>query len=220
MWRAGERTNAVNSDPDNIWYLQNLVAILSLNHSGISEVAAKIPSENTILKQNLALVYYQMENYQSAIQVLNTLKNSEFTEKLNSKLKMGLKEQEANTETVTFSTTVIADTDSNDTGTINSYKNRIENIIRSKNFLILDAISKDALDNYPAQPYFYYARGLALNTKKRYREAASILEESLDYMLDDIPLANKIYQELSTAYTGLNNTVKANMYLRKIKPGF
>tara|TARA_R110000868_G_scaffold55656_3_gene173012 strand:- start:238 stop:1185 length:948 start_codon:yes stop_codon:yes gene_type:complete len=212
--------NAVNSDPENFWYLQNLVAILSSKQSGISEVASKIPSDNILLKQNLALVYYQMENYQSAIQVLNTLKNSEFTENLNSKLKMGLKEQEENTETVTFSATVTSDSSSNDVGTITGYKNSIEHIIRSKNYLILDSVSKDALDNYPAQPYFYYARGLALNTKKRYREAASVLEESLDYMLDDISLANKIYQELSTAYTGLNNTVKANIYLRKIKPGF
>ena len=212
--------NAVNSDPENIWYLQNLVTILNLKQSGISEVASKIPSEDINLKQNLVLVYYQMENYQSAIQVLNTLKNSAFTENLNSKLKMGLKEQEENTETFSFSTTVNSDSTTNETGTIDHYRYNIENIIRAKNFLILDTVAKEALENYPAQPYFYYARGLALNTKKRYREAASILEESLDYMLDDISLANKIYKELSTAYTGLNNSVKANIYLRKIRPGF
>jgi hypothetical protein len=53
-----------------------------------------------------------------------------------------------------------------------------------------------------------------------FREAVKVLEESLDYMLDDIALANKIYKELSDAYTGLNNPVKASIYLRKIKPGF
>jgi hypothetical protein len=39
-------------------------------------------------------------------------------------------------------------------------------------------------------------------------------------MLDDIALANKIYKELSDAYAGLNNTVKASIYFRKIKSEF
>lgn len=212
--------NAVNSDPENYWYLQNLVAVLSLKHSGITEVAPNIPSNNTVLKQNLALVYYQMENYQSAIDVLNTLKTSPFTEDLNYKLKAGLKEVEENTETFTFSTSGTNDSTPTETGTIEHYKYNIENIIRGKNLLVLDQISKEALDNYPAQPYFYYARGLALNFRKRHLEAVKVLEESLDYMLDDIPLANKIYKELSDAYLGLHNTVKSSIYLRKIKPGF
>jgi tetratricopeptide (TPR) repeat protein len=86
--------------------------------------------------------------------------------------------------------------------------------------MLLDSVSNEALENFPAQPYFYYARGLALNKKNKFREAVSILEASLDYMLDDIPLANKIYKELYEAYTGLNNPEKANVYLRKVNPGF
>jgi hypothetical protein len=39
-------------------------------------------------------------------------------------------------------------------------------------------------------------------------------------MLDDVPLVNKIYQELVDAHTAMNNSSKANMYLRMIKPGF
>jgi len=107
-----------------------------------------------------------------------------------------------------------------DSNTINGYINSIVVLIRAKNYLILDSVSKDALENFPAQPYFYYARGLALNKKSMFREAVKVLEESLDYMLDDIALANKIYKELSDAYAGLNNTVKASIYFRKIKSEF
>jgi len=46
------------------------------------------------------------------------------------------------------------------------------------------------------------------------------LEAALDYLVDDISLSNKIYTALVDAYNGLNNSVMANMYLRKIKPGF
>jgi len=76
------------------------------------------------------------------------------------------------------------------------------------------------LENYPSQPFFYYARGYALNKKKKHNEAIDVLEAALDYLLDDPSLANKIYQQLADAYTATNNTSKANMYLRKVKPGF
>jgi tetratricopeptide (TPR) repeat protein len=211
---------AVNNDPENYWYLQNLVTILHLKHDGIATVTAEIPYENTVLKQNLVLVFYAMQNYDSAIQILNTLKASNFTEHLNSKIKTGLKIQEENTETYSFSTPVNSESRTTESGSIAHYKNYISNLIRSENYTILDTISKEALENYPAQPYFYYTRGLALNSKKRYREAITILEEALDYMLDDISLSNKINKELSVAYNGINNSAKANMYLRKIKPGF
>ena len=212
--------NAVNSDPENFWYLHTLISILDKNNRGFSEVAAEIPNQNIRLKQNLALIYYQMQQYRNALEVLNNLKTSTFTENLSAQIREGIKQIEENTETFTYSTTVGAEESTTETGTIMHYKTYIANLIRAKNFLILDPVSKEALENYPAQPYFYYARGLALNKKNKYHDAISVLEESLDYMLDDIPLANKIYQEISTAYTGLNNPVKANIYLQKIKPGF
>ena len=54
----------------------------------------------------------------------------------------------------------------------------------------------------------------------RHGEAVEVLEAALDYVLDDVSLSNKIYTILADAYTALNNTSKANTYLRKIKPGF
>lgn len=212
--------NAVNAEPENYWYTHTLINILQLKRSDFSEVENKIPADNLLFKQNLAQSYYQTENYAAAIAVLNTLKTSTFTENLNAKLKDSLKQQEESTETFSFSTKITSDNSSTDGNTITGYKNSIDGLIRANNYLILDTVSKDALENFPAQPYFYYARGLALNKKSKFREAVSVLEESLDYMLDDISLSNKIYKELSDAYTGLNNPVKASIYLRKIKPGF
>ena len=81
-------------------------------------------------------------------------------------------------------------------------------------------LSAKALESYPSQPYFYYVQGYAFNKNTQNKEAVEVLESALDYLLDDISLNNKIYQELVDAYTLLNNTSKANMYLRKIKPGY
>lgn len=212
--------NAVNSEPENYWYVHTLVNILQLKRSDLSEIQNQIPADNVAFKQNLAQAYFQSENYNAATAVLNTLKTSTFTENLNAKLKESLKKQEEITETIKYSNTVTANNSNTDSNTINGYINNILGLISANNYLILDSVSKDALENFPAQPYFYYARGLALNKKSMFREAVKVLEESLDYMLDDIALANKIYKELSDAYTGLNNPVKASIYLRKIKPGF
>ncbi|MBO0591312.1 hypothetical protein I2486_07815 [Cellulophaga sp. E16_2] len=212
--------NAVNSDPENYWYLNNLVIILNLKHNGIATVASQIPFENLTLKQNLALVFYQMQNYTSATSILNDLKTSAFTKNLYSKIKTGLKIQEENSETYSYSTSVTTAPRTAENSSIEHFRNYISNLIKNKNYIILDAISKEALENYPAQPYFYYASGLALNNKKKYKDAIAVLEEALDYMLDDISLSNKINKELSVAYNGVHNPAKANMYLRKIKPGF
>jgi tetratricopeptide (TPR) repeat protein len=211
--------NSVNAEPENYWYVDALVNILQLKRSDLSEIQNQIPADNVAFKQNLAQAYFQSGNYNAAIAVLNTLKTSAFTENLNAKLKESLKKQEEKIETLVFRT-VTANNLNADSNTINGYINSIVVLIRAKNYLILDSVSKDALENFPAQPYFYYGRGLALNKKSMFREAVKVLEESLDYMLDDIALANKIYKELSDAYAGLNNTVKASIYFRKIKPEF
>lgn len=213
--------SAVNSQPTNFWYTRTLVEILNLKNSGISQVEDQIPNSNIEFKQNLASIYYEMQNFNAAIEVVNTLKNSAFKEELNSKIKLGLEQREENSQSFSFSNTYTrVENTNNEAASIDHYKVRITGLIRTNNFLILDTVAQEALDSYPAQPYFYYAKGFALNKKKRYREAISTLEESLDYMLDDIKLANKIYQELADAYKSINNVAKANQYLRKVRPGF
>jgi len=59
-----------------------------------------------------------------------------------------------------------------------------------------------------------------LNKNNTHKEAIEVLEAGLDYLVNDVALANQFYTELAAAYTAASNTVKANMYLSKIKPGF
>ena len=103
---------------------------------------------------------------------------------------------------------------------LHQYKTRIQGFLGTNDFLLLQQVSEEALESYPSQPFLYYAQGYALNKSSKHQEAIEMLETGLDYMVGDVSLANKFYQELSDAYNSLNNSVKANMYLRKIKPGF
>ncbi len=213
----GYAVEAVLSEPANFWYLNTLVNVLQNQGSSMEDVKSKIPLDNIKLQENLAVIYFRKGNYQEALTVLKGIKGSSFTKELSSKINDSTKneEQVEESRSVSFSVTNEGTSDPFD-----DYKVRIEGFIRGNNLGILDQLSAEALEIYPSQPFFYYARGYALNKKKKHKEAIEVLEAALDYLLDDPSLANKIYQQLADAYTATNNTSKANMYLRKVKPGF
>lgn len=213
---------AVNAEPENLWYLNTLVRIVQIQSASFNAALGLIPAENPKLKENLALIYYQQGNYVAAQDALNDAKNSTFTADLSYKIEREIEKIKARRTSVSFSTTT-SDSNEREQNPMEAYKARIRGLIATPSLAssgVLQQISEEALETYPSQPFFYYANGYALNKVGKHRAAIDILEAALDYMLDDISLSNKIYQELSDAYKAMNNSVKSNMYLRKIKAGF
>lgn len=212
---------ALVSEPTNSWYLNTLVEILQKQGNSIDNVKSSIPYDDAKLKENLALIYFKQKNYVGAKVVLKDLKKSAFTEDLASKINDSIensKQKQAKKKVVSFSSTNMNNSRLDPS---QGYITQIKGLIMTNNFIELEKVSDEALENYPSQPYFYYAQGLALNKKGRNKDAIEILEAGLDYMIgNNISLANDIYAALADAYTATNNTVKSNMYLRKIKPGF
>ncbi|RKR14736.1 hypothetical protein CLV91_0815 [Maribacter vaceletii] len=211
---------ALNNKPENMWYLYTLVKALQLQGNTVSNITKEVPYSNLKLRENLSHIYYNQEKYKEALAVIEKLKRTDKTQVLYSKIKDALKKQESQISSVSYSTSTITKTSNTRDNAAQSYKTRLQGLIRIEAYALVKQISKEALEQYPLQPYFYYAQGLALNQNKKYREALTILEASIDYLIDDISLANKIYKEMANAYTGLHQTSRANMYLRKIKPGF
>ncbi|MFS4492805.1 tetratricopeptide repeat protein [Maribacter sp. 2308TA10-17] len=209
---------ALISEPENSWYLNTLVEALEKQGSSIEDLDMGIFSDNLKLQQNLALIYYKKEKYEDALAVLKNLKKTTFLDDLTSKINDSIEKRNKISQKTTFSATV--NNTSESTSSLNGYKGRIQSLIRTNNHMILKQVAADAAENFPSQPYFYYAQGYAFNKTGKHRDAIEVLEASLDYLVGDISLANKIYSELGEAYNGINNSVKANMYLRKVKPGF
>ena len=207
---------ALASEPGNLWYLDTLVEVIQKQGGTISGLATEIDLDHVQLNENLAWIYFKNGNYENALKVLKKVKRSTFAEDLASKINDSIKKRETESENKPFSA---AEADTVGDG-LNRLEARINELIDNNDLPLLLQLSEEALENYPAQPYFYYANGYALNRMAKHREAVSVLEAGLDYMLDDVSLSNKMYKELSEAYAALNNSVKANMYLRKIKPGF
>ncbi len=209
---------ALISEPENSWYLNTLVEALEKQGSSIEDLEMGIFSDNLKLQENLALIYYKREKYEDALAVLKNLKKTNFLDDLSSTIYDSIEKRDKNSQKTSFTATVT--NTSEGTSSVNGYKGRIDGLIRTNNHMILKQVAAEAVESFPSQPYFYYAQGYAFNKTGKHRDAIEVLEASLDYLVGDISLANKIYTELSEAYNGINNSVKANMYLRKVKAGF
>ncbi|MEM7382327.1 MAG: hypothetical protein AAF361_14180 [Bacteroidota bacterium] len=204
---------ALNSNPENLWYLNTLVEILQKQGGTIDLLKNEIPLDNVKLQEHLALIYYDRKDYQNALKILKDMKKSSFSEDLTLKIRDSLQKKEIKKEETP------KPTENLEAGTVEGYRIRISELIEKSEYKELKRLASEAVDNFPTQPYFYYAQGLAQHKTGESKQAVSTLEGALDYLLDDIPLANKIYSELASCYKALGNSSKANMYLSKIKSG-
>ena len=77
--------------------------------------------------------------------------------------------------------------------------------------------TSNALLSYPSQPILYLVKGVSLNELNKPKEAVEILEEGLDYLIDDSKMEMDFYVQLAKAYTLLNNADKAKLFMDKAK---
>ncbi|MCK0192611.1 ChAPs family protein [Arenibacter sp. F20364] len=205
---------AVKGKPDDYWVLNTLVNIVQRQGSGLDVVKDKIPYNNAKLLENLAMIYFKQENYDNALKILNGMKVTVFSKDLTSRISNSIKVREDKEK---LKDTIVVEVQ--EENPMDSYVAIITGYLSKSDFKNAEGVSVEALEIFPAQPYFYYAYGLSLNKGKKHKEAIVILESGLDYLLDDVDLANKMYKELVDANNALGNSSKANMYLSKIKTG-
>lgn len=207
---------AVTSEPENLWYIDTLIAILQKQGKSMDTMAAELPLDQPDFNENAASIYFKKGNYETALNIIKKAKQSSFATALTAKINDSIEKREV----LTTRTSVAFEETDLEPNPLEDYKIKMEDLMQTDSLPLLQQLSEEALESYPAQPYFYFAQGYALNRTGKHLEAVEILEAALDYLIDDTSLENKIYQELNDGYTALNNAVKANTYLRKIKPGF
>lgn len=98
---------------------------------------------------------------------------------------------------------------------------------RETNLLLLDAYSKanqfepltkramTMIEVYPSQPQFYYYAGLGNNQLKQFKNAKTVLEMGLDYVVDDAKLEADFNIQLGEAFNGLGDARKKEEYFLK-----
>ncbi len=98
---------------------------------------------------------------------------------------------------------------------------------RETNLLLLEAYSQAKqfepmtkrammlIEVYPSQPQFYYYAGLGSNQVKQFKNAKTVLEMGLDYVVDDKKLEANFNIQLGEAYNGLGDAKKKEEYFLK-----
>ena len=206
---------ALTNEPENYWYLYSLVELLNAQNTNLDGIDHNLNLDNEKIRKNLALAYYNLSSYTLAKEQLEKLTNSDFKNNLAVKIDDALSRRQDNVQK-TFSSTVVRQ----QANPVSSIQFNLEQQIKMENYGIVALRAASALESYPLQPYFYYAYGLALHKKDKNYQAIEVLEGGLDYLFDDIKLANKFYNTLAAAYTAMHNPTKANYYRNKIRPGF
>jgi tetratricopeptide (TPR) repeat protein len=204
---------AIVSKPDNLWYLNTLVEIRELQGTDLKGIKEQIPYSNIQLKENLAQIYFEKKRFDMAREVIKDLRSSKFTRELTSKIQ----------DSITQEKLIIEELPSiENIEMVNPVKvltKELNSLLEKGEIDLLNQKAEEALETYPAQPFFYYAKGAALNRMAEYKEAIDFLMMGLDFVFDNDELSNKFYGELAKAYTALGETTKANTYLSKIKNG-
>lgn len=91
----------------------------------------------------------------------------------------------------------------------------LEAYVQAKQFEPMTKRAMNMIEVYPSQPQFYYYAGLGNNQLKQFKNAKTVLEMGLDYVVDDSTLESNFNIQLGEAYNGLGDAKKKEEYFLK-----
>lgn len=209
--------SALYEVPSNIWYL-NATVQLYLEQQDIQRaidlaeryreqgaeqqlLIADLYIRNNELKKAEELIAHVEENYNAHAQAVSLrLKlmavNSGMTESAGDSGNEG---------------SVTADTETPD-----GFRNALQSLAENRLYDQLLEKSTEAISNFPAQPEFYYFKGLALLKTGNPEASLEVSREGMAYLLDDNQLELAFYQLMKEAYGALGNDKKRKEIENKI----
>ncbi|MCK5815954.1 MAG: hypothetical protein KAH07_08420 [Flavobacteriaceae bacterium] len=213
---------ALKSKPENYWYLNKAKAVYLKTHN--YEQAINIQNKMIELrpetKEDLVLVYILSNQNNKAQLVINELEKDGITSrKLRNYQKAIKKRNNINTgkSTGDVSDLLLVDLKS-------SYENQKEFKMLSlimkqeygdEHFEELRKYSDESLELFPAQPLGYLMKGRGFNVSKEYNLAIDVLNEGLDFIVEDGILAAKFHDQIALSFEGLHQVNKAKKARKK-----
>jgi len=210
---------ALVKDPENHWMLQHLVAVLQSSNSYAEAIQVQIElvahkPKNVQLKEALIKLYLRNNQPEKALETVNLITEQNGSTVYIRDLKTALekrklrfkKKEEEPTKLESFQAKFDFDK------TYHSLKRLLKN---SKNEAVLLKYSKLGIQRFPAQPYVYLVQGKILNHQKAYKNALSILNRGIDFVIED-EMEQDFFREIAKSYKGLENLQEEKMYLKKL----
>ncbi|TXD65225.1 hypothetical protein ESX12_11785 [Polaribacter glomeratus] len=229
---------ALVKEPMNTWMLTHLVQIYIKDNKYAEAIKAqqKIVVINPKEREFLARLYVFNGQIKEAISLMDILEKenvlSSYLKKLRANLEsrkeysikklpvsIDLEEEADEKEGDLVKEMESKDLDSliNQFKTDKSYKILVE-ILKQSNGNQVDLLkfSKEGIALFPAQASVYLVNGKALNDTKNYKNALSILQSGIDFVIED-KMEAAFYLEIARAYKGLGNDKEEMKYLQKAK---
>lgn len=91
----------------------------------------------------------------------------------------------------------------------------LEAYTQAKQFEVMTKRAMYMIEVYPSQPQFYYYAGLGSNQLKQFKNAKTVLEMGMDYVVEDKALEINFNIQLGEAYSGLGDAKKKEEYFLK-----
>lgn len=216
----------LENDPENLYLLRHLKEIKTKqnDYSGAIKVQQKIVSLEPDEESDLVLLFIKAGEIESATKLLKKLDD---IDKLPEGL-VALKEsllQESDGPIEEISEPIVVENPKRKVDLLEeeyalkkdytTLKMLLEEQWKTKQYLEMLKQSEEGLSLFPAQPYLYLMNGRALNSLRKNKEALSILEEGLDYIIENDQIKADFYDEMSLGYKAMGNNKMASEYYRK-----
>lgn len=218
---------ALKTEPNNIYLLRHKVAIFKSqqNYQNAIEIQKRIVEIQPKYTDELVLLYIQNKNFKKAEKLLAKIEKNAMTTSRIKVLKKYLNNRK----------TIIKNSNKNKPSKANIQNADMETLkklyTQKKDYKILQEIlkreattelfemlytdSKEALELFPAQPFLYKMKGMALNRLGKYNEAIAVLTIGIDFVVDDNTMEADFYEQFSISYEGLNNKKETLKYKQK-----
>ena len=206
--------DAVRARPGEYWFVQTLMEILDKQSKLPEAYPGELPLELPEFRMNLATWYLGQNEWARAEEQLAPLPASKQVRLMMAKISR-LRLNEESVEAISSE----KETPAAEEGSVAAYEQKLREFLEDENWRSAEASSREALERYPLQPFFYYASGISQMRQGRPLEAVKILEEGEGVLLGDSETAQLLYGALAEAHTQLGNLEKAKKYQNKLKNG-
>ena len=206
---------ALIKEPNNIWILKHLVKvhIKDRNLSDAIAIQQKVVAINRAERTFLLELYLNNRDYKKAISLMNALEQDNALSSSFKKIKNNLEKRKVKTvakEKISKVVSLTAQFKANKSYAI--LKRILEESINNTQLLL--QYSNEGIALFPAQPYVYLVKGKALNYQKKYKNALLILENGIDFVIEDGMEAD-FYKEMAVSYKGLGNFKEEKRFIQK-----
>jgi tetratricopeptide (TPR) repeat protein len=93
----------------------------------------------------------------------------------------------------------------------------LEVLIQKQDYQLVTRRADDYIESFPTQADFYFYSGLGYNQLKEYKKAKNILENGLDFVIENKILEANFYKQLIISCENLNDSATKQIYTNKLK---